>query len=45
MSKDKETYASPLSEVLELRLEGVIAASGGNTPQQYDNPFGTEQSF
>ncbi len=26
--KEKETYTSPLCEALEMRLEGVIAASG-----------------
>ena len=28
--KKKELYAAPETEVLELRLEGVIATSGGN---------------
>lgn len=41
--QQKEQYISPLSEALELRLEGVIAASGD--PQDYINPFGDEQDF
>ena len=41
--QQKEQYISPLSETLELRLEGVIAASGD--PQDYINPFGDEQDF
>lgn len=41
--QQKEQYISPLSEALELRLEGVIAASGD--PQDYINPFGAEQDF
>ena len=36
--QQKEQYLSPSSETLELRLEGVIAASGD--PQDYNNPFG-----
>jgi len=38
--KEKETYTSPLCETHELRLEGVIAASGD--PQPYNNHFGEE---
>lgn len=38
--KEKETYTSPECETLELRIEGVIAASGD--PQPYNNPFGEE---
>ncbi len=38
--KEKETYTSPLCETHELRLRGVIAASGD--PQPYNNPFGEE---
>ncbi len=40
--KEKETYISPECEALEMRLEGVIAASG---PQPYNNPFGGEQNW
>ncbi len=36
--KEKETYTSPESAALEMKLEGVIAASGD--PQDYNNPFG-----
>ena len=36
--KEKQTYISPESEALEMKLEGVIAASGD--PQDYNNPFG-----
>ncbi len=36
--KEKQTYFSPESEALEMRPEGVIAASGD--PQDYNNPFG-----
>jgi len=39
--KEKQTYISPESEALEIRLEGVIAASGD--PQDYINPFGDEE--
>ena len=34
----KQTYISPESEALEMKLEGVIAASGD--PQNYNDPFG-----
>lgn len=45
--KKKELYAAPETEVLELRLEGVIATSGGNmsnfsgdsTYSDYDDLF------
>lgn len=36
--KEKQNYVSPECEILELKLEGVIAASGD--PQPYNNPFG-----
>ena len=36
--KEKQTYISPESEALEMKLEGVIAASGD--PQDYNDPFG-----
>ena len=36
--KEKERYFSPETEVMELRLEGVIALSG--EPQNYVDPFG-----
>lgn len=39
--QQKEQYISPLSEALELRLEGVIAASGD--PKPYNDPFGGNQ--
>jgi len=41
--REKETYTSPECEALELRLEGVIAASGD--PQDYNNPFGDQQNW
>ncbi|MBO5595987.1 MAG: hypothetical protein J5917_04335 [Bacteroidales bacterium] len=41
--KEKETYTSPQCEALEMRLEGVIAASG--KPKSYQNPFGEELNF
>ena len=41
--KEKENYISHLCEALEMRLEGVIAASGD--PQPYNNPFGGEQNW
>ena len=31
--RKKELYAAPETEVLELRLEGVIAISGGEYPE------------
>ena len=41
MSK-KELYAAPASEVLELRLEGVIATvSGGLNDWEEENPTGS----
>lgn len=39
--QQKEQYISPLSEALELRLEGVIAASG----PQFNDPFDPEQGW
>ena len=39
--KEKETYTSPECEALEMRLEGVIAASG----PQFNNPFDSEQGW
>ena len=40
--KEKETYTSPECEALEMRLEGVIAASG----PQFNSPFDpTEQPW
>ena len=41
--KEKQTYISPESEALEMKLEGVIAASGD--PRDYINPFGNELDF
>ena len=41
--KEKQTYISPESEALEMKLEGVIAAS--SDPQDYNNPFGGEQNW
>ena len=38
--KKKELYAAPETEVLELRLEGVIAASGGNEELGEDTGIG-----
>lgn len=39
----KEMYVSPESETLELRLEGVVAASGD--PVDYVNPYDEELIF
>ena len=39
--QEKINYVSPECETLEMRLEGVIAASGD--PQIYNNPFGDEE--
>ena len=36
--REKQTYISPESQALEMKLEGVIAASGD--PQNYNDPFG-----
>ena len=44
----KELYAAPATEVLELRLEGVIAASEPqlrNAPQFNDPYGGIEETF
>lgn len=40
--KQKELYAAPATEVLELRMEGVIAASGD---PQFNKPFDDEQAW
>ena len=36
MEKTKMLYASPECEVLELRLEGVIASSPTTTGEEFD---------
>ncbi len=44
----KENYAAPTTEVLELHLEGVIAASEPqlrNAPQFNDPYGGNEETF
>ena len=41
--KEKQTYISPESEALEMKLEGVICASAD--PQDYSNPFGDQQNW
>lgn len=38
--QQKEQYISPLSKTLEMRLEGVIAAS-----PQFNDPFDPEQGW
>ena len=38
----KENYVSPESEVIEMQLEGVIAASG---KPNYNRPFGEEKEW
>ena len=40
--QQKEQYISPLSEALELRLEGVIAASGD---PEFVKPFNDEEGW
>ena len=40
--KEKQTYISPESEALEMKLEGVIAASGD---PQWNRPFNPEQNW
>lgn len=38
--KKKELYSAPKTEVLELRLEGVIATSpNGSTPELDEQPL------
>lgn len=37
--QEKINYVSPECEILEMRLEGVIAASG----PQFNDPFDSEQ--
>lgn len=39
--QEKINYVSPECEILEMRLEGVIAASD----PQFNSPFGDEQSW
>ena len=43
IKKNKELYDAPTLTAVELKLEGVIAASGD--PQDYSNPFGDELNF
>ena len=38
--KDKELYASPESEVMEIRLESMIAASPDVSGSTIGTPFG-----
>lgn len=46
MQKTKMLYASPESDVLELRLEGVIAASYENANDPNINqPFSDEEDW
>ena len=40
--KEIEQYISPESEALEMKLEGVIAASGD---PQWNSPFNPEQNW
>ena len=39
----KETYIKPSTEVVDVRTEGVICASGD--PQWNNNPFNPEQDW
>ena len=41
--KKKELYEPPTTDVLEVKNEGIICASGD--PKPYSNPFGDEQSW
>ena len=41
--REKETYEAPRVEVLEVRNEGIICASGD--PKPYNNPFGDQQNW
>lgn len=41
-TKNKETYLAPACEAFELRLEGVIAASGD---PKYNTPFNPEEDW
>lgn len=40
--QEKINYVSPECEILEMRLEGVIAASGD---PQFNSPFNPEQNW
>ena len=40
--QEKQKYVSPESEILEMRLEGVIAASGD---PKFNSPFDDELSW
>ena len=40
--QEKINYVSPECETLEMRLEGVIAASGD---PKFNSPFDTEQDW
>ena len=40
--KEKQIYTRPESEALEMRLEGVIAASGD---PQWNDPFNPEEEW
>lgn len=37
MGKKKKTYVRPEMKIIEVKTEGVIAASGGETPIEYDD--------
>ena len=43
ITETKDQYTPPRSEVLEMNLEGVIAASGD--PKYPDTPFGGEKPW
>ena len=40
--QEKINYVSPECEILEMRLEGVIATSDPNAPK-FNSPFDTEE--
>ena len=42
--QEKQKYVSPECEILEMRLEGVIAASDPNAPK-FNSPFGNELTW
>lgn len=43
MKYNKENYISPMSEIVEIRLDGVIAQSASNTSIDDYSGFGDEE--
>ncbi len=44
MNNNKQPYESPQVEMVEIKAEGMVCASGGD-PKPYSNPFGDELNW